>query len=77
MTAGKKPEMNRPKTRRRVRLTGDARTIFVAHIESMYEKGLSIRAIAEYTGRAYGTIHHALTRDARIKLRSKGGKPRQ
>lgn len=53
------------------RLTGPARTVVIDYLRKQYEKGSSVRALAEETGRSYGFVHQALV-DAGVTLRSRG-----
>jgi hypothetical protein len=39
------------------RIIGTARAKLAADLKVMYEKGASIRALAESTGRSYGFVH--------------------
>ena len=65
-----------PRTPSGKRLTGDARTTFVAEITRRYLAGASIRDIATDTGCAYGSIHRMLTEND-VTLRSRGGANRK
>lgn len=55
-----------------VRLTGTARREFAASLRGKYENGTSIRALAEATGRSYGSVHRMLI-EAGTRLRGRGG----
>lgn len=57
------------------RITGTARTKLAADLKKKYEKGQSIRALAESTGRSYGFVHRLLV-DAGVSLRGRGGATR-
>ena len=57
------------------RITGAARDKLAAEMKKKYEKGQSIRALAEGTGRSYGFVHRLL-RDADVPLRGRGGATR-
>lgn len=57
------------------RVTGDDRDALTDVIARKYQDGASIRAIAEESGRAYGTIHRLLV-DSGVQLRSRGGNRR-
>mgnify|MGYP006873464666 CR=1 FL=1 len=57
------------------RITGSARTKLAADLKKKYEKGQSIRALAESTGRSYGFVHRLLV-DAEVTLRGRGGATR-
>ncbi|HEX5407932.1 MAG TPA: helix-turn-helix domain-containing protein [Pseudonocardiaceae bacterium] len=59
-----------------IHVTGDARTLLLSDLKYKYlEHGMTIRALAEDSGRAYSTVHRMLG-EAGVALRSKGGKPR-
>lgn len=57
------------------RITGPARDKLAADLRKKYEKGQSIRALAEDTGRSYGFVHRLLL-DAEVPLRGRGGATR-
>lgn len=57
------------------RITGVARDKLAADLRKKYEKGQSIRALAEGTGRSYGFVHRLLL-DAEVPLRGRGGATR-
>ncbi|WP_229673973.1 helix-turn-helix domain-containing protein [Nakamurella endophytica] len=57
------------------RITGTARDKLTADLRKKYEKGQSIRALAESTGRSYGFVHRLLV-DAAVPLRGRGGATR-
>lgn len=57
------------------RITGTAREKLAADLGKKYEKGQSIRALAEGTGRSYGFVHRLLL-DADVPLRGRGGATR-
>jgi predicted transcriptional regulator len=57
------------------RITGAARTKLAADLRKKYEKGQSIRALAESTGRSYGFVHRPLV-DSEVPLRGRGGATR-
>lgn len=57
------------------RITGPARDKLAADLRKKYEKGQSIRALAEGTGRSYGFVHRLLS-DADVQLRGRGGATR-
>ncbi len=54
-------------------ITGTAREKLAREMKEQYEKGLSIRAIAEAYGRSYGFVHRVLT-ETDAPLRGRGGK---
>ncbi len=57
------------------RITGPERSKLAADLRKKYEKGQSIRALAEGTGRSYGFVHRLLL-DAEVPLRGRGGATR-
>lgn len=61
--------------KKRARITGAAREKLAADLRKKYEKGQSIRALAEGTGRSYGFVHRLLL-DAEVPLRGRGGATR-
>ena len=61
--------------RKGARITGPARDKLTADLRKKYEKGQSIRALAESTGRSYGFVHRLL-KDSDVPLRGRGGATR-
>ena len=61
--------------RKGARITGSARERLTADLRKRYEKGQSIRALADGTGRSYGFVHRLLV-DAQVPLRGRGGATR-
>ena len=61
--------------RKGARITGSAREKLTADLRRKYEKGQSIRALADGTGRSYGFVHRLLV-DADVPLRGRGGATR-
>ncbi len=57
------------------RITGTARIKLASDLRKKYEKGQSIRALAESTGRSYGFVHRLLV-DGGVELRGRGGATR-
>ncbi|MFL6148238.1 MAG: helix-turn-helix domain-containing protein [Pseudonocardiaceae bacterium] len=57
------------------RITGVTRDKLGSELMKKYEKGASIRALAESTGRSYGFIHRVLT-ESGVTLRGRGGATR-
>ncbi|MER6346078.1 helix-turn-helix domain-containing protein [Streptomyces sp. NPDC001595] len=53
-------------------ITGTARQELAREMKKQYEKGMSIRAIAEAHGRSYGFVHRVLS-ETEVPLRSRGG----
>lgn len=64
-----------PAIRKGARITGIARDKLTAELRRKYEKGQSIRALADGTGRSYGFVHRLLV-DAEVPLRGRGGATR-
>lgn len=58
-----------------MRITGTARDKLAADLKKKYEKGASIRALAEATGRSYGFVHRVLS-ESGVTLRGRGGATR-
>ena len=54
------------------RITGTDRDKLGSQLVKEYEKGVSIRALAEETGRSYGFIHQVLS-ESGVTLRGRGG----
>lgn len=54
------------------RIGGAERDRLTSTLRTKYEKGASIRSLAEQTGRSYGFVHQILT-DAGVTLRGHGG----
>ncbi|ABK52913.1 transcriptional regulator [Acidothermus cellulolyticus 11B] len=57
------------------RVTGSERERLAAELRKKYDQGLSIRALAEQTGRSYGFVHRILT-ESGTQLRGRGGATR-
>ncbi|MBV8932350.1 MAG: transcriptional regulator [Kutzneria sp.] len=57
------------------RITGAVRDKLAADLKKKYEKGASIRALAETTGRSYGFVHRVLS-ESGVQLRGRGGATR-
>jgi hypothetical protein len=55
-----------------VRITGAQRTKLAADLKKAYQKGQTIRALAETHGRSYGFVHRVLT-ESGVTLRGRGG----
>jgi len=60
---------------RGARVTGTQRTKLVSDLRKQYEKGVSIRALAERTGRSYGFVRRILS-ESGVQLRGRGGATR-
>ncbi len=58
------------------RLTGADRDKLAAELATKYQAGVSIRALAEETGRSYGFVHRILT-EQEVSLRGRGGATRR
>jgi hypothetical protein len=57
------------------RITGAQRDKLATALKKKYEKGASIRALAEQTGRSYGFVHGVLV-ETGVQLRGRGGATR-
>ncbi|MET8276196.1 helix-turn-helix domain-containing protein [Streptomyces sp. NPDC079189] len=64
------------KTPARKLMAGPARDQVAAELKERYEKGDSVRSIAEATNRSYGGVHRLLA-DAGVTFRSRGGETRK
>ena len=62
--------------RKGARLTGAQREELMAELKAEYEKGATIRGLAEQTGCSYGFMHKILT-DSGVTLRGRGGDQRK
>jgi transposase-like protein len=58
------------------RITGSTRDKLAADLKKMYEKGASIRSLAESMGRSYGFVHRILG-ESGVTLRGRGGNTRR
>ncbi|MHA3702315.1 helix-turn-helix domain-containing protein [Jatrophihabitans sp. YIM 134969] len=58
------------------RITGQARTKLAADLRKAYDKGRSIRELAETHGRSYGFVHRVLS-ESGVELRGRGGATRK
>lgn len=54
------------------RIVGAERERLTSTLRTKYEKGASLRELAEQTGRSYGFVHRVLTDDG-VTLRGRGG----
>jgi hypothetical protein len=57
------------------RITGSDRNKLAIEVKKQYEKGRSIRELADSHGRSYGFIHRLLSENE-VSLRSRGGATR-
>jgi predicted transcriptional regulator len=57
------------------RITGADRTKLAAELKKSYDKGKSIRELADAHGRSYGFVHRVLT-ESGVTLRGRGGATR-
>ena len=57
------------------RITGTERTKLANDMKKSYDKGKSIRELAESSGRSYGFVHRVLT-ESGVQLRGRGGATR-
>ena len=55
------------------RITGATRDRLAATLKAKYEKGASIRSLAEGLGRSYGFVHRVLN-ESGVQLRGRGGR---
>ncbi len=58
------------------RIVGAERDKLATDLRKKYERGESIRSLAESTGRSYGFVHRVLT-DSGVALRGRGGATRR
>lgn len=57
------------------RITGAARTKLATDLKKAYDKGKSIRELADTHGRSYGFVHRVLS-ESGVTLRGRGGATR-
>ncbi len=57
------------------RITGAERTKLAADLRKQYDKGRSIRELADGSGRSYGFVHRVLS-ESGATLRGRGGATR-
>lgn len=57
------------------RITGAERTKLANDLKKAYDKGRSIRELADAHGRSYGFVHRVLS-ESGVKLRGRGGATR-
>jgi predicted transcriptional regulator len=57
------------------RITGAERTKLAADLRKQYDKGRSIRELADSSGRSYGFVHRVLS-ESGATLRGRGGATR-
>ena len=57
------------------RIVGDQRTRLATDLKKAYDKGKSIRELAETHGRSYGFVHRVLS-ESGVTLRGRGGATR-
>ena len=58
------------------RVTGGDRDTLSGQLKGKYERGASIRALAEESGRSYGFVHRILS-ESGASLRGRGGATRK
>lgn len=58
--------------RKGARITGTDRNKVFTDLKKKYEKGVSIRQLADESGRSYGFIHRVLS-EGGVTLRPRGG----
>ena len=56
------------------RIAGDVRAELATSLKDQYERGVSIRALADETGRSFGFVH-TLLRESGVAMRRRGGSP--
>jgi hypothetical protein len=61
--------------RKGARITGADRSKLATEVKKQYEKGRSIRELADSHNRSYGFIHRLLT-ESDVSLRGRGGATR-
>lgn len=57
------------------RITGDARDKLARQLKAKYERGATIRGLAESIGRSYGFVRNVLE-ESGVTLRGRGGATR-
>jgi predicted transcriptional regulator len=57
------------------RITGSERSKLAAELKKSYDKGKSIRELADSHGRSYGFVHRVLS-ESGVTLRGRGGATR-
>jgi len=57
------------------RIVGEQRTRLAVDLKKAYDKGKSIRELAESHGRSYGFVHRVLS-ESGVTLRGRGGATR-
>ncbi|HJQ41508.1 MAG TPA: helix-turn-helix domain-containing protein [Jatrophihabitantaceae bacterium] len=57
------------------RIVGDQRTRLAGELKKAYDRGKSIRELAESHGRSYGFVHRVLS-ESGVTLRGRGGATR-
>ena len=57
------------------RITGADRSKLAGELKKQYDKGKSIRELAESSGRSYGFVHRVLS-ESGVTLRGRGGATR-
>ena len=57
------------------RITGAERTKLASDLKKAYDKGTSIRELADKHGRSYGFVHRVLS-ESGVTLRGRGGDTR-
>ncbi len=67
--------MTTTKLRKRQRIVGKEREAVRQQLVARYQRGASIRALAESVGRSYGFVHRVLS-ESGVTLRGRGGATR-
>jgi alanyl-tRNA synthetase len=68
-------ERTMPTLKKGARITGSERTKLAGDLRKQYDKGKSIRELADSHGRSYGFVHRVLS-ESGVKLRGRGGATR-
>jgi predicted transcriptional regulator len=64
-----------PALKKGARITGSERTKLAGELKKAYDKGKSIRELADSHGRSYGFVHRVLS-ESGVELRGRGGATR-
>ncbi len=64
-----------PELKKGARITGSERSKLANDLKKQYEKGRSIRELADTYGRSYGFVHRVLS-ESEVTLRGRGGATR-
>jgi Helix-turn-helix domain len=67
------PTHGLPHIQKGKRLTKQEQQVFAQAVAQQYLQGATIRALADESGRSYGSIHRILAEDPGVQLRPRGG----